>query len=307
MHRRSLLTLVVVCSGWGTIPLLAGHVDLPPAAIVFARVWIATAVLAVPVLVRGWAPPAARHAAGAPPAGRRLVLAGALLAVHWTAMFAGYQAAPDDTVVFIVFLAPVGIALLAPRTLGERPGPSTVAALVLAVAGFALIAGPALEPGTATGLAWAALSAVTFVALVLVSKPLAEQLGGLRLNLAEMAVAGVLLVPVAVTTDWTGLGAAWPWLLVLGGVHTAVGITLYLAALARVPATAAGILGYLEPVSVVVLAWVVQHDPPAGATVAGGALIVAAGTLVVLGSTSGDPTVPEDLSTAPEVPARVPG
>lgn len=307
MHRRSLLTLVVVCSGWGTIPLLAGHVDLPPAAIVFARVWVATAVLTVPVLVGGWAPPGAPHAAGAPHTGRRLVAAGALLAVHWTAMFAGYQAAPDDTVVFIVFLAPVGIALLAPRTLGERLGPRTVAALVLAVAGFALIAGPVLEPGTATGLAWAALSAVTFVALVLVSKPLAEQLGGLRLNLAEMAVAGVLLVPVAATTDWTGLGAAWPWLLVLGGVHTAVGITLYLAALARVPATAAGILGYLEPVSVVMLAWLVQHDPPALATAAGGALVVAAGALVVLGSTSGDPSVPEDLSTAPEVPARVPG
>lgn len=306
MHRRSLLTLVVVCSGWGTIPLLAGHVELPPAAIVFARVWVATAVLAVPVALRGWAPPATSDP---PPArtARRLVVAGALLAVHWTAMFAGYQAAPDDTVVFIVFLAPVGIALLAPRTLGERLGPRTLAALALAVAGFALIAGPALEPGTATGLTWAALSAVTFVGLVLVSKPLAEQLGGLRLNLAEMAVAGVLLVPVAATTDWTGLGAAWPWLVVLGAVHTALGITLYLAALARVPATAAGILGYLEPVSVVLLAWLVQHDPPAPATLLGGALVVTAGALVVLGAPSGDPSVPEDLSTAPEVPARVPG
>jgi drug/metabolite transporter (DMT)-like permease len=129
VHRRSLLTLVVVCSGWGTIPLLAGHVDLPPAAIVFARVWIATAVLAVPVFLRGWAPPGP---SGPSPArtGRRLLAAGALLAVHWTAMFAGYQYAPDDTVVFIVFLAPVGIALLAPRTLGERLGPRTVAALL---------------------------------------------------------------------------------------------------------------------------------------------------------------------------------
>lgn len=306
MHRRSLLTLVVVCSGWGTIPLLAGRLDLPAPAIVFARVWIATAVLAVPVLARGWAPPGPPSDPGGGRAGR-ILAAGALLAVHWTAMFAAYQSAPDDTVVFIVFLAPVGIALLAPRTLGERLGPRTLVALALAVGGFALIAGPALEPGTATGLAWAALSAATFVGLVLVSKPLAEQLGGLRLNLAEMAVAGVLLVPVAATSDWTGLAAAWPWLVVLGAVHTALGITLYLAALARVPATAAGILGYLEPVSVVVLAWLLQGDPPLPATVAGGALIVAAGALVVLGAPSGAVAATEDLSTAPEVPARVPG
>lgn len=229
--RRSSLTLVAVCLGWGTIPLVARHVDLPPAAIVFARVWIAAAVLAVPVLARGWAP-RGTTVSGGPGTTLRLLTAGALLAVHWTAMFAGYQGAPDDTVVFIVFLAPVGIALLAPRALGERPGPRTLLALALAVIGFAFVAGPALEGGTIGGLAWAALSGITFVGLVLVSKPLAEQLGGLRLNLAEMVVAGVLLAPVALRTDWTGLGDAWPWL-VLGdrpAATTALGGALVVGA-----------------------------------------------------------------------------
>lgn len=295
--RRSSLTLVAVCTGWGSIPLLARHVQLPPAAIVFARVWIATAGLAV---ATRWSPrPAPSAGRDARPDPRRVLLAGALLAVHWTAMFAGYQQAPDDTVVFIVFLAPVGIALLAPRTLGERLTRRTLVALALAVAGFALVAGPALEPGTATGLAWAGLSALTFVGLVLVSKPLAETVGGLRLNLLEMAVAGVLLVPLALTSDWTGIGEDWPWLVVLGLVHTALGVSLYLAALARVPATQVGILGYLEPVSVVVLAWLVLGDRPTWTTVAGGALVLAAGATVVLASTATVPT--------PEVPARVPG
>ena len=297
--RRSSLTLVAVCIGWGTIPLLAGEVDLAPAAIVLVRVWVAAAaLLAVDRLRNG--------GRGAPILGRgrtgRLAVAGALLAVHWTAMFAGYQQAPDDTVVFVVFLAPVGIALLAPRTLGERVGVRTLVALGLAVGGFVLVAAPALEPGTVAGLAWAALSAATFVALVLVSKPLAEELGGLRLNLAEMAVAGLLLLPVAASTtdDWTGLATAWPWLLVLGLVHTALGVSLYLAALGRVPATQVGILGYLEPVSVVVLTWLVLGDRPALTTAVGGALVVAAGAVVVLSS------VPA-TATAPEVPARVPG
>lgn len=319
--RRSSLTLVAVCTGWGTIPLLARHVDLAPAAIVFCRVWIATAALGLVVLLRRHrrAPP---HAWGAGPRRRfrlRIVAAGALLAVHWTSMFAGYQSAPADTVVFIVFLAPVGIALLAPRTLGERITGRTLAALALAIAGFGLVAGPALEPATVTGVAWAALSALTFVGLVLVSKPLAEELGGLRLNLLEMAVAGVLLLPVAVASDWTGLAAAWPWLAVLGLVHTGLGITLYLAALARVPATHVGILGYLEPVSVVVLAWLVLGDAPAPTTAVGGALVLVAGALVVASTASAPPpatdrrptSAPEPANappaTTPEVPARVPG
>lgn len=299
--RRPLLTLVAVCSGWGSIPLLVRHVDLVPAAIVFARVAVAVPLLAAAVLATRARRPTDAPARPEPriPRGRAL-LAGALLAVHWTAMFAGYQHAPADTVVFIVFLAPVGIALLAPRTLGERLAARTLAALALAVTGFVLVAAPALEPGTGIGLAWAGLSAVTFVGLVLVSKPLAEHLGGLRLNLVEMAVAAVLLAPVALTTDWGGLGRAWPWLAVLGAVHTALGITLYLGSLARVPATQVGIIGYLEPASVVVLAWFVLGDRPRATTLLGGALVVAAGALVVLPR----PSLPLAL---PEVPARVPG
>ena len=285
------MTLVAVCSGWGTIPLLAERIDLPPSIVVLARVTIATAVLAAISTARG-------HRLPRPTA--RVLVAGALLAVHWTAMFAAYERAPDDTVVFVVFLAPVGIALLAPRTLGERIGPRTLAALALAVPGFVLVAAPALEPGSATGLAWAGLSAVTFVALVLVSKPLAEELGALRLNLLEMAVAGALLLPFVLLTrpDATGLGRALPWLAVLGVVHTALGITLYLAALARVPATHAGILGYLEPVAVVVLGWLVGGRPPSATTALGGACVVLAGALVALATAA---------STTPEVPARVPG
>ena len=60
-----------------------------------------------------------------------------------------------------------------------------------------------------------------------------------------------------------------------------------------------GILGYLEPVSVVLLGWLVLGAVPSPATLAGGALIVAAGALVIVAA----PAVP----TTPEVPVRVPG
>jgi drug/metabolite transporter (DMT)-like permease len=303
----------VVCAGWGTIPLLLRHIDLPPTAVVFARVWVAVPLLAAAVAVDRRRSPAVVEAPAETTGARGAVpwkpalAAGALLAVHWTAMFAGYQHAPADEVVFVVFLAPVGIAALAPVLLGERLDRRTVVALALAVAGFALVAGPALEPGTGVGLAWAALSAATFVGLVLVSKSLAPRLGGLRLNLLEMAVAGVLLVPAALAADWTGLSAAWPWLVVLGAVHTALGITLYLAALAVVPATHVGILGYVEPVSVVALSWVVLGERPALTTAVGGALVIAAGALVVLRSTTAAAPSPPAAPATVEVPAHVPG
>ncbi|HEX7168551.1 MAG TPA: EamA family transporter, partial [Acidimicrobiales bacterium] len=69
--------------------------------------------------------------------------------------------------------------------------------------------------------------------------------------------------------------------------------------LALLPATEVGILGYLEPVGVVLFAWLLAGDAPEATTVAGGALVVAAGAITIL-------TGPAARSTA-EVTARVPG
>jgi drug/metabolite transporter (DMT)-like permease len=177
----------------------------------------------------------------------------------------------------------------------------TLAALAVAVVGFALVTGPGLDGGArATGILWAAASGLMLVVLVLTSKPLAEVYGGARLTLIELLGAGLALLPVGVAVDWSAVDAgAWAALVVLGLVHTGLGISVYLAALAEVPATHTGILGYLEPVAVVILAWAVLGDAPTVPTVVGGALIIAAGSSVVLGA--------DRLPSRPEVPARVPG
>ena len=302
--RRAVLALVVVCTTWGTIPLLTRGVDLPPAAIVLVRAWTGAAALALVAVAVARRRPTAGDAPPSPndaTSGRtkRIVVVGPLLAAHWTAMFAAYDHAPADVVVFVVFLAPIGIALVAPRALGERPDATTLAALAVAVGGFALVTGPSLDGARAVGVAYAAVSAALLVVLVVVSKPLAESLGGLRLSQLELGGAGLVLVPIALTTDWARPTVAqWLALAVLGIVHTGVGVAVYLHALARVPATSVGILGYLEPVGVVVFSWLLLADVPSITTVAGGALIVLAGALVLRAAPA---------SVVPEVPIRVPG
>jgi DME family drug/metabolite transporter len=291
---------VAVFVGWGTIPLLVRHVHLPAAAIVFSRLAIAALALGLVLLVQR----ARRPADGPKPVPLFAVRPGLCvltqltLAGHWLALFAAYNRAPSGTVILIVYLAPVGVAALAPRTLGETVNRATLVALAVAGAGFLLVAAPAVESSSATGLVLAATAAVLFVVLVLVSKPLAESYGGLRLAFMEMSGAAVVLAPFALLAHWGPARPAWAWLLVLGLVHTAVGIAVYLAALARVPATQVAILGYLEPAAVVLFGWLFLSESLSVGTVLGGLLIVVAGVLVIR---AGRP-----VPTPVEVPVGVP-
>ena len=276
--RRPELVVAAVAVLWGTIGVIVREVDLPAAAIVAVRVWVASAVLGIWLAVRRDrvpGPPLLSHRPW------RAVGVGALLAAHWVALFAALQRAPIGIVLFVTYLAPVGVAAGAPRALGEAVGPRTVAALALGLAGAALLLGPAAGDASTSGLLLAALAAVGYVGLMLVAKPLSEVYGGLRLALIEMAVAGVVLVPVVVRLAWGPPRAAWLWLVVLGLVHTAIAIALFLGALARLPATSVGILGYLEPASAVVFGWLLLSETPGPATVVGGGLVIGAGVLVV--------------------------
>src|SRR5438128_955681 len=128
------------------------------------------------------------------------------------------------TVILIVYLAPVGIAVVAPRVLGERIGRRTLIALALAVAGSVVIARPAVHATGRTGLLLAGFTAASFVALVVISKPLADAYGGMRLALMEMLGASVTLLPFAAAASWGAPKLSWLLLVLLGLVHTALAL-----------------------------------------------------------------------------------
>lgn len=278
-------TVALAAILWGTIGVIVREVSLPAVAIVASRVWVAGAALGAWLLLRS------RGADGGVPGPgllrhrpARTVAAGVVLAVHWVSLVEALQRAPIGTVLLLTYLSPVAVAIAAPRALGEAVGRTTVTALGLGVTGMALVVLPGGDGGPVeggSGILAAVLAGATLALLTILSKPLSEVYGGVRLAFLEMAVAGVVLVPVAATVAWGPPRPAWWWLVVLGVVHSGAAVALYLGALARLRATHAGILAYLEPVSAVFFGWLLLGESPHPATLAGGALILVAGAVVV--------------------------
>lgn len=274
MYRRAALGIAAIAATWGAIGIIVRQLPLPAVAIVFARCVLATATITATGLLAG-----RRLGWRRLPQRTTVVLLGVLLAFHWVCLFGAQQRAPVGTVLLITYLAPVVVAALAPKVLGEQVPARTFAALGVALVGTLLLVRPA--PGQGTGIALALVAALTYAAITLVSKRVVGTVGGVRLALVQLASAAVALAPFAATASWGAPQASWLWLLVLGVVMTGLLGPAYLVLLDKLPASTVGVLMYLEPVSAVLLAWLVLDESPGPVTLVGGTLIVAAGIMVV--------------------------
>jgi DME family drug/metabolite transporter len=181
--------------------------------------------------------------------------------------------------------------LLAPVFLRENVPRSSVIALVLSLAGAAaitLVGDDGAVRLLGVGLALGA--AVTYAMLLVSLKRLASDIDPRTVTFWYLTAAAVVLSPAAVVADYSLDAEQLLYLLVLGVVLTGFLIVLYVGAVQVVPATTAGILGYMEPVSAAVLAALLIGESLTWNVVAGGAAILAGGVIVVIASRGDVPT-----------------
>ena len=278
-----LLGLVLVCLAavsWGTtgsvMALLAREGAPSPLLVGWARMAGAAPclLLAVALVRRG----SIARGAGTSARGKwrprdwaKAALLGAAMAAYQVCYF---WAVPRTGVALTALLAicsaPLMIAAGAALTLRERPRPATVAALLLAVAGTAMILvglradGAAASRFTAGGFTAGAFAAGALAALgaglsyavyAVTAKGLLRRAAPLPLAAVTFTLAALLLSPALALTPGaaTQLAAGWPLLLYLGVVPTAAAYVVFGAGLRRVTVTAAGIATLLEPLTAATL------------------------------------------------------
>jgi DME family drug/metabolite transporter len=284
-----LLGLVLVCLAavsWGTtgsvMALLAREGTPSPPLVGWARMAGAAPCL---LLATAFVPPAAsargewrrRDCAKA-------ALLGAAMAAYQVCYF---WAVPRTGVALTALLAicsaPLMIAACAALTLKERPSPATLAALLLAVAGTAMVlVGPRADgtalPTFAAG-AFAALGAgLSYAVYAVTAKELLARIAPLPLAALTFTLAALLLTPVLALERGAAaqLVAGWPLLLYLGVVPTAVAYVVFGAGLRRVTVTTAGIATLLEPLTAAALGVLLFGERLGAIGWVGAALLLAA-------------------------------
>jgi drug/metabolite transporter (DMT)-like permease len=220
---------------------------------------------------------------------RRLLLMGALDAATLLLFFIAVRETGVAIATFLYFMQPVWVAVLAPRYLGSATERVVWVAIGTALAGLLLIVTPAVVGGAP--VSWAGLAAglgcgLLYACFALLVKDLSRSIDSISLVLAESALDATFLLPLAL---WQTLVAGYALTsrdllaaAVLGVVCTAVAYTLWMEGMRRIRVQHSAVLGFLTPVAAPFFAFGLAGQPVTVWTVAGGALILGAGLLVVL-------------------------
>lgn len=267
-----------------------------PGAVVLTRLWIASLVTLVPMLVF------ARDRLATLRSAPRSVIAYGLVAVLATNLSYFYAVSRMSVTValLIEFSAPVVVIGYLWMRFGRRPSVLTTAGAVVAIAGLALVVGASdggarVTPG---GVAWALLALVGCAGYFLLAHdgsdgdeaPEADQMalavGGMTVGaIALTALWAVGAVPVrihAVDVHMGHLGTVPWWVpaVVVGAVATGLAYVAGIVAINMVGPTLASFLAFSEVLMATVAAWFLLGESLAPAQF-GGAVLIMAGVMAV--------------------------
>ena len=256
----------------GTSGVLGRFVPLPASVAVWYRAAIALVLLLAYVRWRGerlW------------PRGRRqtviVIVGGLLMAAHWLTYFQALQRSSVAIGMLSIFTFPAMTTLLEPPLLGKPfEWRHLLLAAMVTLGTYFLAPSFDLGDGAFVGLLFGLLSAFIYSLRNILMKTQVNSLDGSVLMTWQAGVATVVTLPFLLDYGAAPPANAWPYLIGLGLLTTAIGHTLFLRTFRHFSVSTVSILSCVQPIYGILLGGVFFGEWPAWGSVAGGALILSA-------------------------------
>jgi drug/metabolite transporter (DMT)-like permease len=283
---RGFVAVALASIANGSIGVMVTYAQMPATMLLCLRMAFAAAALGIVVVAAGsW------RDLLLPGAPLRVLAISVALALNLILYFLAIRYTGVAVAIFLSYLAPVYLAFIAPRILHEATDRIVYVALAVGLAGMAVILVPGLLlEGTqlsAAGLFYGWGAGAMYAVYLLFAKSLrGRHVRSTAVVFTQSAfTAAVMLVPGLFAVSAAHYHYSSTDLLMaalLGLLTTAFSFSLFMDGLRYIRVQHASIVAYLEPVSAPLYALIFLSQVPSGWTMAGGALIVGAGILVVL-------------------------
>jgi drug/metabolite transporter (DMT)-like permease len=264
----------------GTIGAISVYAGVGAETVTFFRLFIGAVLVAVYLLLTR------QHSKIFMWPGMKVIITGAFLAGFVVFYILAMDYTTMANAVMVLYLAPVMASVVAHFIFGERLTLPTVGLVGLALLGFAMmmefnfnLGGRAAE---ALGFVYAFCAMLCYAAFMLTNRSIDERVHVVSRSGYQMLSGALCILPLMLLENESIAGEQWIWLIVAGVFPGFLAIMLAVIALKSLPAATFGTLAYLEPITVVALAWVLFDQNLNNLQLSGGALIILAGVAQAL-------------------------
>lgn len=209
--------------------------------------------------------------------GLLLLVAGFLLAFHWTAFFRSVQISTVAVGLLSYSTFPVFTVFLEPWILRTKFKKSYLSFAAVCFLGIVLMVPKfSLSNRVFLGVVWGILSGLSFAILTIINRILSRSHSSLMLAFYQDSLAMIFLLPLFLSQPGPkNLGAGnLGLILFLGLICTAGAHTIFIRGLRFIEARLSSLISSLEPVYGIIFGYLFLGELPAPRTVIGGLLIL---------------------------------
>jgi drug/metabolite transporter (DMT)-like permease len=147
-------------------------------------------------------------------------------------------------------------------------------ALLVLVGIYFLVPDFSIENDQAKGILFGVFSALCYSLRNLITKKSVKDYNSSAIMLFQLIIVTVLLLPVLFISDVSNLESQFPYLILVALITTAIGHTMLVNSLQYFSVSTASIIGSIQPIFGIIIAYIFINEVPNKNTFIGGSLIL---------------------------------
>lgn len=205
-----------------------------------------------------------------------IIISALLTGAHWITYFYALKLSNVALGMLSLFAFPVITALLEPLFIKVKFDPIHLVLGGMVLLGIYILAPEFnLENSHVKGVLFGLLSAVCYAVRILISKQLVSYYNGTMLMFYQLFILTIVLLPVLLFMDTSGIKTQFPYVIVLALLTTAIGHTMLVHSLKYFAASTTSIISSAQPVFGIIIAYFFLNEIPTWNTFFGGSIILA--------------------------------
>jgi len=218
-----------------------------------------------------------------------LLMSGAAMGFNWVLLFEAYKYTSVPLATLSYYFAPVIVILVSPLLFKEKLTARQVICSAVAALGLVLItvSGGSGGGDDLRGIMFG-LGAAVLYATVMVMNKLIRSVDGIQRTFLQFIAAAAAVSTYVFSGERSGLssldGPGWVCLLIVGLIHTGFIYCLYFSSLKELPGQQAAILGYLDPLTALIVSAAVLGERLTWIQILGAVLIIGSSAVNDIGT-----------------------